>query len=153
MTANIYPAYSAGPNIGSSQILNSGLIVGPTANSARDGSGILYPFFQAGANAGSLISRVKFKAVGSPVQTVAHLYWCSAASFTVGSTNTPSNTTFLDDVSLPLVTLSQLLASPSPSWAADNLWLPSNTFLLVGFGTSTGAAGTGWAVTAIGGNY
>jgi hypothetical protein len=152
MAANNLPAFSAAANVSSSQTLNAGLVVGPTANTAMDGTGTLYPIFQAGTNAGSRIDQVVFKPVGSPAQTVGRLFWCSSTSFTVGSTNSASNTTYIGDVSLPAVTASQTLASVEPNWG-KNLWVPPGQFLLVGFGTSTGSAGTGWAVTAFAGSY
>lgn len=152
MATNNLPAFSASANLSSSQTLNAGLVVGPTANTAMDGTGTLYPIFQAGTNAGSRIDQIIFAPVGSPAQTRASLFWCSSTSFTVGSTNTASNTTLVGNLSLPAVTSSLTLAPVEPTWGR-NLWVPPGQFLLVGFGTSTGAAGTGWAVTAAGGNY
>ena len=152
MATNNLPAFSVSANVSSSQTLNAGLVVGPTANTAMDGTGTLYPIFQAGTNAGSRIDQIILKPVGSPAQSVARLFWCSATSFTVGATNTATNTTLIGEVSLPAVSSSQTLAAVEPTWA-KNIWVPPGQFLLVGFGTSTGAAGTGWAATTFAGSY
>jgi hypothetical protein len=58
----------------------------------------------------------------------------------------------LDDIALVAVTQSQLAGTQRFSIPVNKA-IPASTKLFVTFGTSTGAAGTGYSVTAIGGDY
>src|ERR1700756_278949 len=135
--ANTLPIYSATADV---QI--GGSVLGPTAVTAQDGTGSLVQIFQAGAS-GSWVDKIVLKAVGSPAQTVARLFFCTATgTFTSGTTNTASNTALVADVSCPAWTLNNTAASNDiviPFRQA----IPANTKLLIAFGTSTGSSGTG----------
>ena len=145
MPANTAPIYSIVGAVDSVASNNSGLVVGPTANTALDGSGTLYKAFTAGAN-GSYVQKMRFRPVGSPVATVCRVFISS-------STSTSTTVTWLyDEITLPAVTLSQTAAS-SVFELPLNFALDPNYLLYVTFGTSTGSAGTGYSVVTIAGDY
>lgn len=145
MPANTAPIYSIVGNVDSVASNNSGLVVGPTANTALDGSGTMYKAFTAGAN-GSYIQKIRFRPVGSPAATVCRV-------FVSNSTTTSATATWLyDEITLPAVTLSQTAAS-SVFELPLNFAIEPNYLLYVTFGTSTGAAGTGYSIVTIAGDY
>jgi hypothetical protein len=145
MPANTAPIYSIAGRADSVAANNSGLVVGPTANTALDGSGTLYKAFTAGSN-GSYLQKVRFRPVGSPAATVCRVFISSS------STTSATNTWLYDEITLPAVTLSQT-ASTSVFELPLNFALPTSYLLYVTFGTSTGSAGTGYSVVTIAGDY
>lgn len=145
MPANTSPIYSITGDIQSVAQNNSGLVVGPTANTALDGSGTLYKLFTAGAN-GSYVQKVRFRPVGSPAATVCRIFVSSS------TTTSATNTWLYDEITLPAVTLSQTAAS-SVFELPINFALNANYLLYVTFGTSTGSAGTGYSVVCVAGDY
>jgi hypothetical protein len=145
MPANTSPIYSIVGAIDSVATNNSGLIVGPTANTAQDGTGTLYKLFTAGSN-GSYIQKIRFRAVGSPAATVCRVFISSS------TTTNATNTWLYDEITLPSVTLSQT-ASTSVFELPLNIAVDPNYLLYVTFGTSTGSAGTGYSVVTIAGDY
>lgn len=145
MPANTSPIYSITGDIQSVAQNNSGLVVGPTANTALDGSGTLYKLFTAGAN-GSYVQKIRFRPVGSPAATVCRVFVSSS------TTTSATNTWLYDEITLPAVTLSQTAAS-SVFELPINFALNANYLLYVTFGTSTGSAGTGYSVVCVAGDY
>jgi hypothetical protein len=145
MPANTSPIYSIVGAVDSVATNNSGLVVGPTANTALDGSGTLYKAFTAGSN-GSYIQKIRFRPVGSPAATVCRVFISSS------TTTSATNTWLYDEITLPAVTLSQTAAS-SVFELPLNFAIDPNYLLYVTFGTSTGAAGTGYSVVTIAGDY
>jgi hypothetical protein len=145
MPANTSPIYSIVGATDSVAANNTGLIVGPTANTAQDGTGTLYKAFTAGAN-GSYIQKIRFRPVGSPAATVARVFISSS------TTTNATNTWLYDEITLPAVTVSQTAAS-SVFELPLNIAVDPNYLLYVTFGTSTGAAGTGYSVVTIAGDY
>lgn len=145
MPANTAPIYSIAGRTDSVATNNSGLIVGPTANTALDGSGTLYKAFTAGAN-GSYLQKIRFRPVGSPAATVCRVFISSS------TTTSATNTWLYDEITLAAVTLSQTAAT-SVLEIPLNFALPAGYLLYVTFGTSTGAAGTGYSVVTIAGDY
>ena len=145
MAANTAPIYSIAGDVNSVAALNSGLVVGPTANTALDGTGTLYKAFTAGTN-GSYVQKIRFRPVGSPAATVCRVFISS-------STSTSATATWLyDEITLPAVTLSQTAAS-SVFELPLNFALNASYLLYVTFGTSTGSTGTGYSVVTIAGDY
>jgi hypothetical protein len=145
MPANTSPIYSIAGRADSVAANNSGLVVGPTANTSLDGTGTLYKAFTAGSN-GSYLQKIRFRPVGSPAATVCRVFISS-------STSTSATATWLfDEITLPAVTLSQT-ASTSVFELPLNFALPTSYLLYVTFGTSTGSAGTGYSVVTIAGDY
>ena len=145
MPANTSPIYSIAGRTDSVAANNTGLIVGPTANTALDGTGTLYKGFTAGTN-GSYLQKIRFRPVGSPAATVARVFISSS------TTTNATNTWLYDEITLPAVTLSQTAAS-SVFELPLNFALPASYLLYFTFGTSTGAAGTGYSVVTIAGDY
>jgi hypothetical protein len=96
---------------------------------------------------------VRLKAVGSPAATVARLFVCTATgSFTPGTTNTAANSALIADLGLVSVTVSQTASTPDAFIPLD-IAMPPSYKLFITFGTSTGASGTGYAVTVEAGDY
>ena len=145
MPANTSPIYSIVGAVDSVATNNSGLVVGPTANTALDGSGTLYKAFTAGSN-GSYIQKIRFRPVGSPAATVARVF------ISTSTTTSATNTWLYDEITLPAVTVSQTAAS-SVFELPLNIAVDPNYLLYVTFGTSTGSAGTGYSVVTIAGDY
>jgi len=145
MPANTAPIYSIVGATDSVASNESGLVVGPTANTSLDGTGTLYKAFTAGTN-GSYVQKIRFRPVGSPAATVCRVFISS-------STTTSASATWLyDEITLPAVTLSQTAAS-SVFELPLNFALNPNYLLYVTFGTSTGASGTGYSIVTIAGDY
>lgn len=154
MAANTQPIYTLTPHIDSGQARNSGTVLGPSANTAEDGTGSnTFGVFYSGAN-GSYAQTVRLTPVLSPAATKMRLWYCSntSSTFTGGTTNTATNMAALMEITLPAVTVS-LTVQGYAITIPLNLTLPPTTWLAVTFETSTGSAGTGWAVTASGGDY
>ena len=145
MPANTSPIFSVVGATDSVATNNSGLVVGPTANTAQDGSGTLYKAFTAGSN-GSYVQKIRFRPVGSPAATVCRVFISSS------TTTSATNTWLYDEITLPAVTVSQTAAS-SVFELPINVALDPNYLLYVTFGTSTGSSGTGYSVVTIAGDY
>lgn len=145
MPANTSPIYSIVGAVDSVATNNSGLVVGPTANTAQDGSGTLYKLFTAGTN-GSYIQKIRFRPVGSPAATVCRVFISSS------STTSATATWLYDEITLPAVTVSQTAAS-SVFELPLNIAVDPSYLLYVTFGTSTGSTGTGYSVVTIAGDY
>lgn len=145
MPANTAPIYSIVGNVDSVASNNSGLVVGPTANTALDGSGTMYKAFTAGAN-GSYIQKIRLRPVGSPAATVCRVFISSS------TTTNATNTWLYDEITLPVISLSQTAAS-SVFELPLNFAIEPNYLLYVTFGTSTGATGTGYSIVTIAGDY
>jgi len=145
MPANTSPIYSIVGATDSVATNNSGLVVGPTANTAQDGTGTLYKAFTAGTN-GSYIQKIRFRPVGSPAATVCRVFISSS------STTSATATWLFDEITLPAVSVSQTAAS-SVFELPLNIAVDPSYLLYVTFGTSTGSAGTGYSIVTIAGDY
>lgn len=145
MPANTSPIYSIVGATDSTASNNSGTVSGPTANTAQDGSGTLIKAFTAGSN-GSYVQKIRFRPVLSPAATVCRVFISSS------STTSTTVTWLFDEITLPAVTVSQTAAS-SVFELPLNIALDPNFLLFVTFGTSTGAAGTGYSIVTIAGDY
>lgn len=150
MAANTNPIYSRGWDIQ----LKAGAVVGPSANTATDGTGAnTYEIYQADATEGGFVYKVVLKAIGSPAATVVRIFYHSTTgAFTAGTTNTAANTAPLAEVGLAAWTASNVNASPVIE-IPIMFGLPAGTRLLVTFGTSTGASGNGYNPLVIAGKY
>jgi hypothetical protein len=147
MVANVDPIFSR-----TSDLQVAGAVIGPTANTATDGTGsAISVVHNADATEGSWVDFIRLKPVGSPATTVARLFYCSATgAFTAGTTNTNANTAPVADLGIAGWTISQTTASPNNDIPVG-FYLPPGTKLLMSFGTSTGAAGTGFIPLSVGG--
>ena len=148
-TANTDPIYSRVWDI---QL--AGAIIGTTANTATDGTGAgITLLFTADATDGGYVNFVRLKPVSTIAATVARLWYCSATgAFTPGTTNTAANTTMIAELSIAAWTASNNAASPVYDIPVG-FGLPASTKLLMTFGTSTGAATTGFNPLVVGGKY
>lgn len=138
MPANTAPVYS--------RLGAIGLTTGQTsAQNTYDGAGANDTLvFTGDATNGNFIQRLRFKAKGTNVATVARIY------INNGSTNgTAANNTFYGEISLPATTASATAATPDVDYAM-NFALPPGYRIYVGLGTAVSA---GWTVTTIGGVY
>jgi hypothetical protein len=145
MPANTQPIFSAAGATDSAAFNNSGTVVGPSANTAQDGSGTLIKIFTAGSN-GSYVQKIRFRPVGSPAATVARVFISTSTS------TSATNSWLYDEITLPATTVSQTAAT-SVYELAMNFALDPNYLLYLTFGTSTGSAGTGYSVVVIAGDY
>lgn len=149
MAANTDPIFGR-----QADVQQGGAIVGPSANTAQDGTGAnVTVIFQADTTEGGFVDEATLKAVGTAAATVARIFYCSATgAFTPGTTNTAANTTLIREITLAAWTSSNLNASSDIAIPIRKA-LPPGTRLLIAFGTSTGASGNGYAVTAWGVKY
>lgn len=150
MANNTFPIFSRAWDIQ----LGAGSIIGPSANTATDGTGANTSLiYTADAVEGGFVYKVVFKAIASPAATVIRLFYCSATgAFTAGTTNTAANTTMISELSTAAWTASNTAASPAYELPVM-MGFPPSTKLLCTFGTSTGAAGNGFNPLVIAGKY
>jgi hypothetical protein len=100
--------------------------------------------FTADPTNGSFVQRIRFKAGGSNVATVARIY------INNGSSNgTASNNTFYGEVSLPVTTAIATAATVEIDYPLD-FALPAGFRLYFGLAT---AVASGWVATVIAGDY
>jgi len=151
MAANTDPIYTR-----TADLQVAGAVVGPTANTNQDGtssSTSATQIFVADANEGGFVQKVILKPVGSPAATVARIFLvATAAAFTMGTTNTAANTAMIAELTLPVITTSNTVAQNHYEIPLNLPMMPGYR-LIIAFGTSTGAAGTGYAVTTVAGKY
>lgn len=121
-----------------------------TANTAKDGTGTVLTVFTADATNGGRVERVRFRAIGTNVATVARVF------INNGSTNaTAANNVLLTEITLPATVLSETSSLdnqeiPNLTDALFPLVLPPGYKLNVTLGTTVAA---GYMVAAIGGKY
>lgn len=149
MAANTDPIYAR-----TSDLQVGGAIIGTSANTATDGTGAnTYRIFTADATEGSWVQKVVLKPISTIAATVARLWYCSdTGSFTAGTTNTAANTTMIAEITIAAWTASNTTAAPVYEIPV-NMPLPPSTKLLMTFGTSTGAATTGFNPLIVAGKY
>ena len=100
--------------------------------------------FTADPTNGSFVQKLRFKALGTNVASVARIYLNN------GDVNTLAvNNSFYGEISLPATTLINTAATIDIDYPM-NLALNPNFAIWVGLGTTVAA---GWVCTAIGGKY
>jgi len=139
MALNTNPIYSGTGDI---QWGTTALVAANTTYEAT-GSNVLTVF--SSSVSGSFVQRVRFKASGSTVATVARLFINNGAS-----PITSSNNILFDEITLP--------ATTSGSTAATAVFeLPFNVALPAAYRilatTATAQVNGGWYVSAVGGSY
>lgn len=149
MAANTDPIYAR-----TSDIQVAGAVIGTSANTATDGTGAnTSRIFTADSAEGSWVQKVVLKPISTIAATVARLWYCSdTGSFTAGTTNTAANTTMIAEITIAAWTASNTTAAPVYEIPV-NMPLPPSTKLLMTFGTSTGAATTGFNPLIVAGKY
>ena len=154
MAGNSDPIYTKVGDI-QQDTLAAATLLGPTANTAQDGTGTIYPIFTADATNGGFVNRILFQSMTTVAATVCRVFISDTVpTVTSGAlvSNTSLNTHLAWEISLPAVTVSQTAASPHLELPI-NVALPPGWRLSVTFGTSTGASTTGWNLSVIGGKY
>ena len=154
MSGNNDPIYSKVSDIQSSS-LAAGTLLGPTANTAQDGTGTMYPIWAADATNGGYFQKLTFESITTVAATVCRVFLSDTVpTVTSGAlvSNTSLNTHKIGEIALPQITVSQTAAAPHLEYAL-NMAIPPGYRISVAFGTSTGASTTGWSVLGIGGKY
>lgn len=154
MAGNTDPIFSKVADIQSSS-LAAGTLLGPTANTAQDGTGTMYPIWTADATNGGFLQKLTFESITTVAATVCRIFLSDTVpTVTSGAlvSNTSLNTHKIGEISLPAVTVSQTAAAPHLEYPI-NMAIPPGYRISITFGTSTGASTTGWAVLGIGGKY
>ena len=115
-----------------------------TANTAKDGTGTVLNVFTADATNGGFVQRIRFRAAGTNIATVARVF------INNGSTNaTAANNVLFDEITLAASTLSETSALSTYELPL-NFALPPGYTLNVTIGTTVAA---GYYVSVIGGKY
>ena len=137
MPANTEPIFSRIGSIAFSTAITgaSTLYTGMHANDAIA--------FTADATNGTYVSKLRFKALGTNVATVARVY------INDGTTTTSTHYGLYGEMSLAAMTTSATNAMPDYDYAMG-ISLPPGYKVIVGIGTAVTA---GWIVTTVGGAY
>lgn len=146
MPANTAPIYTNVPQISWGSTNGNGGAAGSlkTANTAKDGTGTVLTVFTADATNGSYVQKVRFRAAGTNVATVARVF------INNGSTNaTAANNVLFDEITLPATTGSET-AQINNVEILLNIALPAGYVINVTIGTTVSA---GYFVSCVGGNY
>lgn len=115
-----------------------------TANTAKDGTGTVLTAFTADATNGGFVQRIRFRAAGTNIATVARVF------INNGSTNaTAANNILFDEITLAASTLSEVAALAVYELPL-NFALPPGYTLNITLGTTVAA---GYYVSVIGGKY
>jgi len=115
-----------------------------TLNTAKDETGTVLTCFTADATNGGFVQRIRFRAAGTNIATVARVF------INNGSTNaTAANNILFDEITLAATTLSETAALAVYELPL-NFALPPGYKLNVTIGTTVAA---GYYVTVIGGKY
>ena len=138
MAANTAPIFSAAGDI------QWGTTAITTANTAKDGTGTVLTAFTADATNGGFVQRIRFRAAGTNIATVARIFINN-----VSSNATPSNNILYDEITLAATTLSETSALAVYELPL-NFALPAGYKLNVTIGTTVAA---GYYVSTIAGKY
>ena len=144
MAANITPIFPLTPRVQWGTVLS--------ANTAKDGTGVVIPVFTAGLN-GSKIDQIKVRALGTNVATVLRFFINNGSSNTVAANNT-----LIHEITIPATTLSEVAALldndvliiKGSSMPCPIPYLPAGYKINVAIGT---AVASGLQVTVHGADY
>lgn len=143
MAVNTDPIYSIAANLGNNASTGMNALITAAANDYTGAGANNSLVFTAGAN-GSFIQRLRFKAGGTNIATVARIF------INNGSANTTAtNNEFYGELSLPATTASATASTADFDYPL-NFALPAGWKIYVGLGTTVAA---GWVVTPIAGSY
>jgi hypothetical protein len=143
MSANTAPIYSVSGNVSNNLTTGMNQLITAAANDYTGIDSDVSKVFTAGAN-GSYIQRLRFKAGGTNVPTVARIYLNNGSDHT-----TASNNVFYGELSLPATTASATAATVDIDYPMG-FALNANFQIFVGLATAVAA---GWVVTPIAGDY
>lgn len=143
MAANTAPIYTLTPDVSSNGTTGFGATLTTATADYTGQSGNHVLVHTAGSN-GSYVRKLRFKAVGTNVATVARVYLNN------GSTNgTAANNCFFAEISLPAITATNTAATADIDLPME-IALASGFRVYVGLGTTVAV---GWVCTAIAGQY
>lgn len=144
MAANTAPIYSLGGEVANNGTTGMNQLVTAAANDYTGAGANNSLIFTADPTNGSFVQRIRFKAGGSNVASVARIF------INNGSANsTASNNVFYGEVSLPAITAAAANATIDIDYPM-NFALPAGFKIYFGLGT---AVSQGWVACVIGGNY
>lgn len=146
MAANTAPIYSKEGDVQWGSTDGNGGSAGAlkTANTAKDGTGTVLTVFTADVTNGGRVERIRFRAAGTNVATVARVF------INNGSTNsTAANNVLYDEITLPSTTLSEVAALTNQELVLG-VALPPGYKINVTIGTTVSA---GYFVSVVGGKY
>lgn len=144
MAANLDPIFSKAGALTTDNATGMGTAL--TA-AAADYTGISAKYvlaFTADTTNGGFIQRLRFKAMGTNVATVARIFVNNGAVNT-----TATNNSFYGELSLPATTASATAATADIDYPL-NFALPAGFRIYVGLGTAVAA---GWKITPVAGKY
>lgn len=143
MPANTQPIFSISGDVSNNSGTGMNALITAAANDYTGAGANNSLVFTAGAN-GGFVQRLRFKAGGTNVATVARIF------INNGSANTTaSNNVFFDEIALPATTASATAGTPTIDLPM-NIALPAGFRIYVGLGTAVAA---GWVVTPVAGEY
>jgi hypothetical protein len=138
MAANTAPIFSLAGDV------QWGTTAITTLNTAKDGTGTVLTCFTADTTNGGFVQRIRFRAAGTNIATVARVF------INNGSANsTAGNNILFDEITLAATTLSEVSALTVYELPL-NFALPAGYKLNVTIGTTVAA---GYYVSVIGGKY
>ena len=143
MPANTDPIYTLTPEVANNGTTGMNQLITAAATDYTGIDADTSLVFTAGAD-GSYIQRLRFKAGGTNVATVARIYINNGSAPT-----TASNNTFYGEVSLPATTAIATAATVDIDYPMG-FASPGGFRIYVGLATAVAA---GWVVTPIAGNY
>lgn len=141
---NTDPIYSKAGSISNNNSTGMNQLVTAAANDYTGISANNSLIFTADATNGSFVQRIRFKAGGSNVASVARIYVNNAAAAT-----TATNNTFYGEISLPATTAIATAATVEIDYPMM-FALPAGFKLYFGLGTAVAA---GWVALVVAGNY
>lgn len=147
MPANIAPIYVLNGNLTANGATAFASPITASANDVTGAGANNVLVFTAGAN-GSLIQKLRFKANGTNVASLARIFLNNGLANT-----TATNNTYFDDLPLPASTISTTAltgATIEYSFSANGLLLESGFRIYVGL---TVAVAAGWSVIPVAGDY
>jgi hypothetical protein len=144
--ANNNPIFTGTPDIQWGSTDGNGGAAGPlkTANTAKDGTGTVLTVFTADATNGGYVQRIRFRAAGTNVATVARIFINNGSS-----NSTIANNILFDEITLSSTALSETSALQTYELPL-NFALPAGYKINVTLGTTVAA---GYCVSVIGGKY
>lgn len=143
MAANNNPIFSITGSVSNNASTGMNQLITAAANDYTGAGANNSLVFTAGTN-GSFVQRLRFKAGGTNIASVARVFINNASSNT-----TATNNVFYGELSLPATTATAVAATADFDYVM-NIAIPAGFKIYVGLGTAVAA---GWVVTTIGGNY
>jgi hypothetical protein len=144
MPGNNTPIYSKSGDVSANGTTGMASTMTTAANDYTGVSANNLLVFTADATNGGFVQRLRFKAIGTNVATVARIYLNNGSANT-----TATNNSFYGEVSLPATTSIATAATVDIDYPI-NFALNAGFRLYVGLGTTVAA---GWVCVAVGGKY